>query len=872
MNRSLVLLVLGVLALGAIGGMRVPLVGAAHSVLLPASFGAITEFALPTASSSPSDICMGPDGNLWFTEFATGRIGRISRVGAIAEFATLTLNSGPTGITLGPDGNLWFTESTVNKIGRISPLGEITEFTVPTSDSHPRAITSGPDGNLWFTEQASQIGRITPLGVIVEFPIPAGPDPNAQGITAGSDGNLWFAEETRDKIGKITPLGVITEYPIPTADSQPRDIIAGPDGNFWFTEYHANQIGRITPLGAVTEFAAGQSSGAPVSITLGADGNLWFTNPPSNSIGRITPSGMVLLLAVPTGSSGLAGITAGPDQNIWFTEYQANKIGRLDLDIPTATPTTTAIHSPTPSATHTPLPSVTATSALPSTTATRTALPGTTPTGTALPPSSTSTPVPSTVSATPTVTNVWIARAPYPIPIDEAAVVAQGGLLYSFGGHTTSGTTAAAYRYDPAGDNWLGIQSLPEPQAGLSAVSDGTFIYLLNGERFSNHLYRYDPAAGVYTVLAAAPAGTYRQTAALVNGMIYRIGGQTSSSPTGVSSVEAYTIATNTWTTLPNYPKATYLSMSIGANGLLYGAGGAGTEDLLKTYRYDPATPGWDDLSVPELPQSRWGAASGVLGGKWVLAGGNADGTLTAGAVSWDLQPSHAWQALPPMLQARQKLSGAAIGFNFFAVGGENSVGTPTTNIQEYLAPCALQFSDVQLTDYFYTAVQYLACRGIIGGYNNGTFRPYNQTTRAQLAKIVVGGEDWLPVTPATAHFSDVPVGSTFYAFVETALAHGIISGYSDGTFRPGNPVTRGQLSKIIVGAQGWAVNLTGAPHFNDVAADNIFYPAIETAYNHGIISGYSDGTFRPANPATRGQIAKIVYLALQGGLAAENK
>ncbi|MDQ2806120.1 MAG: S-layer homology domain-containing protein, partial [Chloroflexota bacterium] len=479
---------------------------------------------------------------------------------------------------------------------------------------------------------------------------------------------------------------------------------------------------------------------------------------------------------------------------------------------------------------------------------------------------------PPTATATIPPTNIWLARAPYPLPIKDVAVVAQGGLLYSFGGQTTDTITTAAYRYDPAADTWTSLMALPNPQAGLSAVSDGTFIYLLNGDGYSNHLYRYDPATDRYTLLAAAPTGTYRQTAALVNGVIYRIGGQTSSVSNGVSSVEAYTIATNTWTTLADYPNATYLSMSLGANGLVYGAGGAGDADLLKAYRYDPATPGWDDLSVPDLPQSRWGAASGGLGGKWVLAGGNANGALTASALIWDLQPGHTWQPLPPMLRPRQKLGGAAIGFNFFAVGGEGNTGVPTTDVQEYLAPCDLQFSDVQSSDYFYTSVQYLACRGVIGGYSDGTFRPYNQTTRAQLAKIVVGGEGWMLVTPATAHFSDVPAGSTFYSFVETALAHGIISGYNDGTFRPSNPVTRGQLSKIIVGAQGWAVNLTGAPHFSDVATANIFYPAIETAFNHGIISGYNDGTFRPGNPATRGQIAKIVYLALQSGLAADQR
>ena len=92
---------------------------------------------------------------------------------------------------------------------------------------------------------------------------------------------------------------------------------------------------------------------------------------------------------------------------------------------------------------------------------------------------------------------------------------------------------------------------------------------------------------------------------------------------------------------------------------------------------------------------------------------------------------------------------------------------------------------------------------------------------------------------------------------IETAYNHGIISGYADGMFRWGNNVTRGQLSKIIVLAEGWTIDTTGGPHFTDVPTTSLFYGYIETAFNHQIISGYADGTFHPVNSATRGQISK---------------
>jgi trimeric autotransporter adhesin len=131
------------------------------------------------------------------------------------------------------------------------------------------------------------------------------------------------------------------------------------------------------------------------------------------------------------------------------------------------------------------------------------------------------------------------------------------------------------------------------------------------------------------------------------------------------------------------------------------------------------------------------------------------------------------------------------------------------------------------------------------------------------LCKIIVLAEGWPIDTTGGPHFVDVPPDSLFYGVIETAYNRGIISGYSDGTFRWGNNVTRGQLCKIIVLAEGWPIDTSGGPHFVDVGTDHVFYSYIETAYNRGIISGYDDHTFRAGNPATRGQIAKIVYSAI---------
>ena len=192
---------------------------------------------------------------------------------------------------------------------------------------------------------------------------------------------------------------------------------------------------------------------------------------------------------------------------------------------------------------------------------------------------------------------------------------------------------------------------------------------------------------------------------------------------------------------------------------------------------------------------------------------------------------------------------------------------TPGKSVAGPAAPtgCEISFSDVQPTDHYYEGVRYLYCDGAISGYADNTFRPGNPTTRGQVAKIIVLAKDWPLSNPSTASFRDVPRGSTYYTYVETARARGVINGYSDGTFRLGDNVSRGQLAKIVATAQGWSLLNPGTPSFVDVPSGSTFYKYVETVAARQIIGGYPDGTFRPANQATRGQISKIVYYAVTG-------
>jgi hypothetical protein len=185
--------------------------------------------------------------------------------------------------------------------------------------------------------------------------------------------------------------------------------------------------------------------------------------------------------------------------------------------------------------------------------------------------------------------------------------------------------------------------------------------------------------------------------------------------------------------------------------------------------------------------------------------------------------------------------------------------------------PCTASFTDVPPAYWAYSYIQWAACQGIVSGYADHTFRPDNNTTRGQIAKMVVLAAGFALLNPPTPHFSDVPVAHPFYTFIETAYAHQVISGYSDGTFHPGADVTRGQLSKMVVLSQGLPVVTPATPTFNDVPVAHPFYGYIETAVANNIVSGYTCGSpvepcpgryFRPNVSATRAQLSKMLYQA----------
>jgi hypothetical protein len=175
---------------------------------------------------------------------------------------------------------------------------------------------------------------------------------------------------------------------------------------------------------------------------------------------------------------------------------------------------------------------------------------------------------------------------------------------------------------------------------------------------------------------------------------------------------------------------------------------------------------------------------------------------------------------------------------------------------------CTASFTDVPARHWAAGYITQLACEGVVGGYADGTFRPQAYTSRAQLVKMIVLAEGWSLLNPSQPTFADVGPGNVFYRYIETAYARGVVSGYANGYFMPYDAVTRAQVAKMLVRARGWTLQAGNPVRLCDVSPSYWAWDYIQTAIAHGIFTGYSDGCFRPEDEATRAQLAKLIVLA----------
>lgn len=169
------------------------------------------------------------------------------------------------------------------------------------------------------------------------------------------------------------------------------------------------------------------------------------------------------------------------------------------------------------------------------------------------------------------------------------------------------------------------------------------------------------------------------------------------------------------------------------------------------------------------------------------------------------------------------------------------------------LVKAAEVFNDLGNVQWAKDEIYYLNERNIVNGTGNGKFSPNVNIKREQAAIMLVRALYPNEVSSTKLKFPDVKPGNFYYNAIAVAVDHGLINGFDDGTFRPTEPITRAQTAKILA----LAYNLKGTnANFTDLNQAPWAIDYIQALASNNIVNGYKDNTFKPNNQITRAEFS----------------
>lgn len=151
-----------------------------------------------------------------------------------------------------------------------------------------------------------------------------------------------------------------------------------------------------------------------------------------------------------------------------------------------------------------------------------------------------------------------------------------------------------------------------------------------------------------------------------------------------------------------------------------------------------------------------------------------------------------------------------------------------------------------------------------IVGYEDGTIRPQNNITRAEVATIffrLLTDNARARYWSQTNDYTDVAADSWYNNAISTLSNMGIINGYEDGTFQPNASITRAEFTAIATRFFDYTAEYDGA--FNDVSRSAWYADCVQAAVDMGLVDGYPDGGFHPNSNITRAEAVTIVNRVL---------
>lgn len=173
------------------------------------------------------------------------------------------------------------------------------------------------------------------------------------------------------------------------------------------------------------------------------------------------------------------------------------------------------------------------------------------------------------------------------------------------------------------------------------------------------------------------------------------------------------------------------------------------------------------------------------------------------------------------------------------------------------IASEASSFKDVQRTHQFYNEIKNLNDRGIINGFQDGTFKPEQNLTRGQAAKVIASVLGLDTSNVINPNFKDIPTNHLYFGAIAALKQEGIIDGYEDGTFRQDVFIQRNHVAKILANAFNLKASHTNSLPFTDVRAE--YKEAIAALYENNVTIGKTATLFDGSSNVTRGQMAAFI-------------
>ena len=220
----------------------------------------------------------------------------------------------------------------------------------------------------------------------------------------------------------------------------------------------------------------------------------------------------------------------------------------------------------------------------------------------------------------------------------------------------------------------------------------------------------------------------------------------------------------------------------------------------------------------------------------------------------------------------------ATAGTYTFRVAAYNSYGSAQTTDMLFAVsysttvqtPCA-GFKDVSVTSAYCSAIEEMKRLGVFAGYNDGTFRPETPINRAETVKVIMMALKYnVPTTGwwfDSAGFKDINSSAWYTPYLAAARIYGVINGYPDNTFKPANTVNRVEMLKIFLeGANIGKAYVKCDKPYRDNTAGKWFTGYACIAKQYSLVDAVN-GQFMAAKLMTRGDVAIMIYRAQILGL-----